>query len=845
MDYKQSARDIAAELGSDTDRGLTIEKAHERIHSRGRNTIRIPRVKRTVSGVWRHVLSPMNVVLMLMAVMHLVAEGGRGILLSVCLVLCAFVNSAVGYINFTGDNSPSSAVNAAQNENVRVIRSGAEKIVNAALLAQGDIILLEKGQTVPADAKIIECSSLVVDESILNGDSSSVAKSAQSGMDSENVTVLYMGTKILSGSARAIVTAVGDRTQLGATIGMLENNTRPLSSMARKNEKIGNIFGAAAALVWVAALVLRLVNGYGVVSAFDNSISAALAAVPAALPFLLLVTMSMDVFRLRKQGIEARSVSAVESLGATTLLCVGKRGTLTEAGFAVGQIKSARGFDENGLRLLAAMCTTADMSGDRPIGDAMQVALIEDAVAHGYSAADIRKKMPLERVLDDRSRRRLMTTVHKTETGYTVICKGAPDAVAACCSYIYDNGARLFDAAKDLPEIIGDSIRMSADALSVIAVAYKDVNSLDGPIESGLIFAGLVGLSNSVRKDTVSAVKSLKSMGVRTCLITNENLTTASAVAAKCGISREVTAQGGTLDFGDIRRLRKTTVFADIGPKQKAAIVSALNSEGENPAVVGRSVRDIGAMNSGEVSIVTEAGAKVCSAAADIKVVGSGLGCIARAVRECKRSFVNTERMTGFLISCNIAQTLCAVISLAMGYSTPFTPLGIMWMNVCVAAVAAVGIWLEPYHKTKNLNKRNSLNKTNAVSSGTVLRGLAMGAAAMLVYAAAVGSAGIVQRRTMVFLTLCAGFSFMAQSCRSSLPVAGIAAANPGAIVCLALNIAVIFFTIDSPVMQNAFGIERLQPGAAAVCVIVGLVPALAAELFKIIKIKTSKNGRV
>ena len=843
MNYRQSAKDIAAELGSDVDKGLSIERAHERIHSRGRNIVRIPKKINFFVGIRKHVFSLMNIMLLLMAMVHFLPDGGMTRYLSVFFVVCAAVNSAVGYISFRRDNSPAKAVSAAQNENIRVLRSGIEKVVPASLMALGDVFFLEAGQTVPADAKIIECSGVIVDESILSGDGGSVVKSSQHGIDDEGETVLYMGTRLISGSVKAIATAVGDNTQVGSSMGLVMANDERVSSLARKNGTIGNIFGTIAALVWLVAFLMRLIRGYGVDSAFENAIHAALAVMPFTLPVLVLITISLNVVMLKRKGVELRSSAAVDTLGAATLLCVGKRGTLTRQGFEVGGLRPGNGFDENQLRRLAAMCTTADISGDRPVGDPMQVALIDNALANGLTIADIRDNTPVEQVLDNHRESRLMVTIHRTDRGHLVICKGAPDAVAACCSRIYDEKERPFDTTTDLPSIISESNSMASEAMSVMAVAYKETVSDprigEIPPEKDLVFAGLIGLSNAVRKDTPAAVKQLRAMGVRTCLITNENLTTASAVAEQSGIPKEYVEQGANVDCSDLGRLRKTTVFADVGAKQKADIVAALNAEKENVVTVGRGMRDISAMNSSDVSVATDAGAKLCSAAADVRISGSGMGRIAEAVRECKRAFLNIERMIGFLLSCCIAQAVCAIIPLVMGYSTPFSSAGIIWLQLTVSAVAAIGIWCEPYHrspaKKDDLNTMKSGRLSRVILRLSIFRGLLMGGAAMIVYYNSYGFFGVNLMRSMVVLILSISFAFMAQSCRSMELTAVRFLKNPISLFCLALNLIVCIVTVNSEYIRDILGIEKLNAGAVAICVLAGILPMLIAEAAKLI----------
>lgn len=841
MDYKQSAADIAAELGSDLEKGLTIEMAHERVHSRGRNVIRAAKAKSTFAGVRSHLLSVMNIVLLLMAVIHLVYDGRSGIPMSVCFVLCAGVNAAVGYISFRRSNSAAAAAEAAQNQNVRVLRSGTVKTALATLLAQGDVCFLEKGMVVPADAKIIDCDSLTVDESIINGDGSLVTKAANAGIEDESITALYMGTKIIGGSAKVIVTGVGNQTQLGAAIGLVGSRGEKSSAFAGRIVMLGNLCGAAAAVMWAVALIFRLVGGHGLVSAFDNSIAAAITALPVSLSAVLLITMSFDIFRLKKLGVDIASTSALEAMGASTVLCTGKRGVVTELGFGVHELRPGNGFDENDLRLLAAMCTTAEIGSDGPRGDVMQVALIEDALAHGFTAEDIRSAFPQERILDERSSKRIMTTVHKTDSGYRIICKGSADAVLSCCSNIYDSGMRPLDPQKDLAEIIGESQAMSASALTVIGVAYKDVSDLSGNFENGLTFAGLVGLSNPVRKDTAHAVKTLNGMGVKLCVITNDNLTSASALAEASGIGKDGVSRGSVVEPESLSRINKNMILADTPPSMKADIIAGINSRRENVVAAGRSSKDIDAMARGEVSIATDAGAAVCISASDVHVSGSGLGRIAAAIMECKRTFINNSHIICFLLACNAAEIVCAISSLVTGYSIPFTPGGILWLNAVIATVGAAAIWREPYHRQltsrgRELNNMRKGHLAPSVLTGAAARGVLMGGAATLLYVLSAGSVGVADRRSAVFISLCSAFTFMAQSCRSAEPIYKRLVKNPAAIGCFVLAALVIALTLALPTLGDALRVSVPNADMLAAAVGVGIVPAMLTEIYKLFK---------
>lgn len=843
MEDKLSAAYIAAELGSDLENGLSIEKAHERIHSRGRNFIHIPKTRRKFKGFCRQMLSVMNIILILMAAAHLFYNDVNGMFLSLCLIGCALGNGIVGYINFNRD-SEIPYVSEIGKRNVRVVRSGIEKEINSQLLAQGDIILLKKGDIVPADAKIISCENLTVDESVVNGGEAATLKS-ETGDD----IALYMGSKIIEGNVKAIVTNVGGNTLLGSALNSLKAEFGDKSVFAKRIEAIGNLCGGAAAVMWVLALVLRLLNGNGIVSAVDNSIAAAITAIPISLSAVLLITMSLDARRLKKNGVDVGSVSALEAMGGATVLCVGKRGIITEFGFKVEEVRPGKDFGENSLRLLGAMCTTVDMHRKELKGDPIQLALIADAKENGITEKDIRTKAPVCNVLDNRGSKGIMTTVHKTENGYTVITKGTPEAVLSCCSYIYDGGTRLLKPNEDIAKTISDAGAMTEKGMTVLGVSFKDVSDLNGDLLSGMTFAGLIGFANPLRSDTAAAIKQLGSMGVKTCIITDDKISSAETLAKACGI--ESVMHGGHTIKQGVTKLKKTSIFAETPVSSKATLVEMINSKRENAAVAGRSSKDVQAMGKGEVSVTTNESAGVCVSAAGVRIDGSGLGKIAAAIRECKRSFINNDRLIGFLLSCNIAEMICAVISLGMGYSIPFSPMAVLWLNVVVAAFGAVAIWREPYHRSGKERKgdliRMKKGKLSASAGiGAVVKGAITGAVVMGMYAVMIENVTAEDRRFAVFAALCLSFMLTAQSCRSEEPLYKRMGKNKTAWLCIVIQLCFAALAIASGEVRTVLGLSQTAAaGTIAAGAAVGVIPFVLTEGCKMIfKQRKIKNER-
>ncbi len=409
---------------------------------------------------------------------------------------------------------------------------------------------------------------------------------------------------------------------------------------------------------------------------------------------------------------------------------------------------------------------------------------------------------------------------------------------------------RLLDTQTDIASVVGEAQTMAEKAYTVIGTAYKLLHDLDGDLELGFTFAGLIGLSNPVRPDSAAAIRSLGSMGVKTCIITNENMTSALAVAEECAIGRSGVVQGQSVELASLTGLRKSTIFADTPPAMKADFVSALNMGSESVVCAGRSSKDVVAMSRSDVSVSTEAGARVCSAAADINLTGSGLGRIASAIRECKRTFINNDRLIGYLLSCNAAEMLCALVPLAMGYSIPFTPQAIIWLNAVIATIGAVAIWREPYHRPRAHGRRElrSMKKGSIANStvlGALLRGFVMGTAAMAVYIGLIGSVNIGERRNAVFLALCAAFTLTAQSCRSDDSILKRLKNNYSAYVCLLAGAGAILLSMLSGGVRDMLGIEKYTDSKViALSLLAAAASFIVAELIKIIAKRENKKRK-
>ena len=766
-----------------------------------------------------------------------------------------------------------------------VMRDGRMSTVSAADLVPGDLIYLEAGDRVPADARIIEETSLEVIEASLTGESLPIKKStaplSEGAALADRKNMVFMGTIVSYGNCRAVVTDTGLTTELGRISDMIQQNPAdpPLKiKLAQLAKRQAILVFAISAIVFI----LDASRGSPILDSLIAAIALAVAGVPEALPFIVTLALAFGTQAMAKKNAIIRRLPAVETLGSTTVICTDKTGTLTTGEMTLREIQTFRtinvdgaGYtpegsftvqgrsinpaDEDLSRLLriGTLANNADLeeSGGkwRVVGDPTEGALIVAAKKAGI-LDEVRKVSSRIAEYPFDSDRKMMTVVDDVRDGpggisRIVSMKGAPEVVLGRCSHIaHASGSVRPITEEDKIAILDSSDGMADRALRVLAFAEKSMESGDpvhgDSVESELTFAGLAGMMDPPRKEALDAISVSKTAGIRTVMITGDHRLTARAIGKELGIGNGDVVEGVDLDrldeLGLQEKIDSVSVFARVTAEHKVRIVEALKKRGNIVAMTGDGVNDAPALKAADIGIAMgKTGTEVTKEASDMVIADDNFATIVGAVEEGRRIYDNIRKGSSYLLAVSFAELATIFIAVALGYPIPLLAAQILWINVVAEEFPAIGLALEPAH-ADTMRKKPRDPKESMPSRSLMIYTLAIAAA---IVAGTLGlymvswkmSRDLDYARTMAFVGLGFFTVYNAYSCRSLDE--SILKMNPFGNKALLLGIASSIFSILAvvyiPFMQSIFQTQPLTSDSWVMVLAVGLLVVLVAEVMK------------
>lgn len=689
-------------LESDFD-GLKTEEAHKRLIKFGKNEL----VEKEKSGPIKLFLGQFMDILILILIIAAIAAFYVGdIIDSIVILIVVIINAVVGFIQEYRAEKAMEKLKGLISSEAVVIRDGSKQKIPASELTPGDIVIIEEGDNIPADLRIIESYDLRVDESALTGEFLPVEKKPASSKPGANETddLVFMETDVSSGRGKGVVIEIGMNTAIGKIAEMIqeEEGKTPLQE---KIVRLGRILGLIALFVCSFIFILQLLQNIPIVETFMSAVSLAVASVPEGLPAILTLTLALGMQRMARTNAIVRKLLAVETLGSCTVICTDKTGTLTENKMTVRESRvnaPVKVFE------ISALCNNAHVSEGRVIGDPTDGALFVYSEENGFSKEELEKKYPrlFEIPLD--SNRKRMTTVNDFKGDKYVLVKGAPEIIIDLCSRIENEGEIRKITQSDRDRILDDLKGMTVKALRVLAFAYKkmsvedDISDKDN-LEQDLIFAGLVGMMDPPRKEAKEAVEICKKAGIKVKMITGDHKDTAVAIAKELGILVEDKSKALTgLDLEKLSNeefdeiVEDVFVYARVFPEQKVRIVEALKKNGEIASMTGDGVNDAPALKKAAIGVAMGSGTDVAKESSDMLLQDDNFATIVKAVREGRTIFDNIRRFVRFQLSTNIGAILAITSSTIMGLPVPFNPIQILWINIIMDGPPAQSLGVEP-----------------------------------------------------------------------------------------------------------------------------------------------------
>ena len=781
MWHSSSVEEIAKNLKTNINIGLPDDEAQKRFERYGPNNLKEKKKESIFVKFIKQFNDFMIITLIIAAIISAVVSklnGEADYIDSIIIVAIVIFNAIMGLVQEQKAEKSLEALKKMTAPNAKVRRNGRVQEIDATLVVPGDIVILEAGNYVPADCRLINSYNLKIEESALTGetipslkDSSKILKENTAMGDLCNM--VFATTIVVNGHGEAIVVETGMNTRVGKIAGMIIEDESPETPIQKKLAEVGKILAIACIIICVLIFVIGIFKKIPIIEMFMTSVGLAVAAIPEGLPAIVTIMLSIGVTKMAKKNSIIRKLPAVETLGSSSVICSDKTGTLTQNKMTVTEIRNCFGRANSNERKfileLGTMCT--DTTEERIngklgfVGEATEVAISNAAMEAGVSKSFLYDEMKRINDIPFDSKRKMMTTIHKYGNGYRIITKGAPDVLLKRCSNCYSGGqiVPIFSKKDDINE---QNNQMAEKALRVIAVAYKDVEKLPEmqDVEKDLIFCGLIGMIDLPREGVKEAVRTCRRAGIKTVMITGDHLQTAKAIAKELGILKrgDLAIDGETLERMSQHELEKNimdySVFARVSPEHKVRIVKAFQSTGAVVAMTGDGVNDAPALKNADIGIAMgKGGTDVAKNAADMILLDDNFVTIVEAVKQGRNIYDNIKKAIHFLISTNIGEIVTIFFGLVLGIKSPLLAIQLLWINLVTDSLPAIALGLEK--EEENIMSRLPRNpKKNLFADGLwwkiIIEGAMLGMFTLLAFSIGNRLYSVEVGRTMAFLTL-------------------------------------------------------------------------------------------
>ena len=739
--FNKEVKDVEAELKTDLENGLSSKQVEENKAKYGENELQEKKKEPLIKKFIAQFKDFSIIVLIIAAIVSGVVgvAQGEGFTDTIIILIVVLLNAVIGVAQESKAEKSLEALRKLSEHAAKVVRDGKEQVIPARELVPGDLVIIETGDYVSADLRIIEAVNLKSQESSLTGESVPVEKSTEAIKGEEigigdRVNMLFSSSLITYGRGKAIVVETGMNTEVGKIAGILNNTEKQETPLQRRLNSLGKTLGIAALAICAFIFVLGLLQGKDVISMFMTAVSLAVAVIPEGLVAVSTIVLAIGVQKMVKKNAIVKKLPAVETLGSSTVICSDKTGTLTQNKMTVEKVfcndvtadvnKVETTEDFNKLVYNCMLCNDSRMLETGELaGDPTETALIDMAFNLEYQEAIVRENPRVEEVPFD-SNRKLMTTVNENNGKYRVYTKGGVDELLARCnSYLFKGEIRtnLEDYSRWIRE---NNENMAKDALRVLAFAYKDIDHMPSKeemetIESGLTFIGMVGMIDPPREEAKKAVEKCKHAGIKTVMITGDHKITAVAIAKKLGILENEDEALTGLELDKIsdeeltKNIRKYSVYARVSPEHKVRIVKAWQANGEIVAMTGDGVNDSPALKTADIGCAMgKVGTEVAKEAADVILTDDNFATIVSAVEEGRRIYDNILKVIQFLISCNVGEVIVLLLATLFAPLMAKTfgisdvtmiqlllPIHILWINLVTDTFPALALAFDPANR--------------------------------------------------------------------------------------------------------------------------------------------------
>ena len=869
--YRQSVEEVLEELKT-TDKGLTQREAAARQEKYGPNKLKEAAKATALQRFFKQLKDPMLIILLAAAAVSAATDfiAGESFTESIIILVVVLLNAILGVIQESKAEAAIEALQTMTAAKCKVLRDEKTEVLESSNLVPGDVVILEAGDAVPADGRLIECASLKIEEAALTGESTpenktvdTIAKDVTLG-DRENMC--YMGSTVVYGRGKAIITSTGMNTEMGKIAGVLSKTEQEETPLQKKLSQLGKMLSKAVLGICIFIFIFDLiVSGeftiQSVLKNFMVAVSLAVAAIPEGLATVVTVVLSIGVTNMSKRNAVVRRLTAVETLGCTQVICSDKTGTLTQNKMTVVEHTG----DTKVLAEAMTLCNDAVFEDGGAKGEPTEAALVNFGAAEGIIKSELEKTQPRVAEAPFDSGRKMMSTIHKCGDAFVQYTKGAPDEVLRRCISYEQDGKILPMTEEKRREILDKNHSMADKALRVLAAAKRNWNAVPEDVtpenlEQDLCFIGLTGMIDPIRPEVKAAIAECRSAGIRPVMITGDHKDTAVAIARDLGIisGPEQAITGAELDKLSDEELDKAVenygVYARVQPAHKVRIVSAWKHRGAVTAMTGDGVNDAPSIKSADIGIgMGITGTDVTKNVADMVLSDDNFATIVSAVGEGRRIYDNIRKSIQFLLTSNLSEVLGVFLSTLMGF-TLFNPVHLLFINLITDCFPALALGLEKAEP--DTMKRPPRSSSDGIFSGGMAGDIAYQGILITVitlvsyiigHSMEVGHFAIPHGvshdgMTMAFLTMSMCEIFHAFNMRSQRKSVFKLGHNIVLWMAMLGSVALTTIVLEVPAVANAFGFTPVSWNEYAIAIGLAVLIVPIVETVKAFQRKAAKK---
>ena len=773
------------------------------------------------------------------------------------ILVIVILNAVMGVMQESKAEKALDALKNLSAPHARVIRSGEERVIDASELVPGDIIRLEAGDFIPADARLLRSVSLKSEESALTGESVPSEKDAATVVSEkaplgDRTNMVFSGCSVTYGTASAIVTATGMNTEMGKIANLLDNEEDGQTPLQKKLAQLGKYLGVMAIVACAVIFIVGIANGIPALEIFMTAVSLAVSAIPEGLPAIVTIVLSIGVQRLVKKNAIIRRLPAVETLGSASIICSDKTGTLTQNRMTLVKayidtweeaedISSDNSKAVKQLLTYGTLCRDGsvvfDGASEKHIGDPTETAIVLAAHKNGLPKDELNRLYPRLAELPFDSDRKLMTTVNRIDGKIIVIVKGAFDVMASRC------------VKGDLAKAAQINESMSQNALRVLAVGYKEIDAVpeeptSEELENSLTFMGLVGMIDPPRPEAKAAVATCRRAGIKPVMITGDHVVTASAIALELGILEpgDMAITGSELDAMTESELdakvEQISVYARVSPENKIRIVKAWQRKGQVVSMTGDGVNDAPALKAADIGCAMGiTGTDVAKGAADMTLTDDNFATIVDAVQEGRGIYANIKKVVGFLLGTNIGEVVTVFVAMLLWHKSPLLSMQLLMINLVTDSLPAIALGMEPVEKDIMDRKPKPKNEglfAHGFGVRTVLQGVMFGVLSLIAFWLGERFTGTVEGgQTLTFIVLAMSQIVQAFNMRSEHSLFKIGVFTNHKLNWAALASTLLVLLVVFTPVRTLFGLVSLPAKLYAIGLGLILVPLVVMELSK------------